>query len=158
MRQVAQRAQHTAAASERVTIGVQRARHRFNILEQVNQPGHPARQLLLGRARDEDTVPGRAMSLDAAAPQRRLADPGLAADHEEARPVLDIAHQCLDATQFTGTADERSPDGRAHRHGSTVPDLRVRAPRDSRYSPDPSEHELGRIGDDRVVSRPSTGR
>ena len=129
--QVAERAQHATAASERVTVGVECARHGFDVLEQVEEPGHPARQLLLCRPRHEDPVAGGPMPLDAVAPQRRLADPRLAADHEEARPVLDTADERLDATQFAGTANERSLDDRAHRHGSTVSDLRVRAARDT---------------------------
>jgi hypothetical protein len=97
----AQRRQHRAPARERVVLGEQRRGIEPRVLEQVDECGEAARHLLLGRARAQHREAGAGAQVDRLAPQRRLADPRLAADQQRSRA----------AGQRTGEPRTRSRSG-----------------------------------------------
>ena len=70
----------------------------------------------LGRPRREDAQSARARMLDAGEPERRLADPGLALEHERRRPCRRSADEGAEGGELLLSADDL--DGhRARRRG-----------------------------------------
>jgi hypothetical protein len=60
----------------------------------------------LRRSRQEDSKPARARELDAREPERRLADPSLALQHERGSPILRPGDEGLDRGAVFLPADD----------------------------------------------------
>jgi len=82
-------------------------------LEQIDECPEDERHLLLGRPGLEHPKPGPPASLDPCPPERRLADPWLADDHEHPGTALDRTDESVDPGQLRVPAD----DGRDARRG-----------------------------------------
>ncbi len=100
-----QRREHGAAELEGPVRG-RCAGGLLGVLEQIHEAGERQRHLLLDAAREQHLEALLVATVDPVPPQRRLADAGLAREHERTRAAGDGRDERVDATTFCFAADE----------------------------------------------------